>query len=138
MERQKWNQIKTRDAHCPPSVDQPSPSLSWDWPLAASSTQFIHWPGYFMECNIPLTSSAVLTLLPSSFMFPCWLAGHRNLNSPWWRVNTQQQLKHQFVLSIILILNLNHSILPTTRKKIKSVPVKMKGVIQWNQIKYAD
>ncbi|KAK4829726.1 hypothetical protein QYF61_006187 [Mycteria americana] len=35
---------------------------------------------------------------------------------------TSQQLKHQCVINIILILNPKHSTTPATRKKINSIP----------------
>ena len=56
------------------------------------------------------------------------LAGyHEKLKRPWLSVSTAlQQVEHQCVFSIILILNPKHTTMPTTRRKINSVPAKIK------------
>ena len=80
---------------------------------------------YGMEYPFGWFGSAVLALLPPSFLHTCLLAEHRKLKNPWLKISaTQQQLKHQRVINIILTLNSKHSTVPATKKKINSIPAK--------------
>ena len=80
--------------------------------------------------DIPWASlghSSCLCHLPSPGAPPATsLAGqHNRLKSPWLSVSPAlQQLKHQCVISIILILIPKHSTIPATRKKINTIPAK--------------
>ena len=63
--------------------------------------------------------------LPASCAPPAsLLAGqYEKLKSPWLRISTaQQQLKHQCVINVILILNPKRNTIPATRNKINSTP----------------
>ncbi|KFV44559.1 Sodium channel protein type 5 subunit alpha, partial [Gavia stellata] len=61
------------------------------------------------------------------------LGQYKKLKIPRLSVSTaQQQLKHQCVVNIILLLDPKHRTIPTTRKKINSIPAKTRTVIQRN------
>ena len=84
---------------------------------------------YCMEYPFGQFVSAVMAMLPPSFLCTSFLAEHGKLQSPWLSVSTaQQQLKHQCIINIMLILNPKHSTIPATRKKINSVPAENKTV----------
>lgn len=78
------------------------------------------WAWSSMISNIPLISWDHLSQ-PYSLLTP-WLTEHRNVNSPWLSVSiTYQQLKHQCVIGLILILHPKHSPVLDTRKKINPI-----------------
>lgn len=99
----------------------PCSSQNSNWSLPANSPQFTHWTWHSAVWNIPLASLGQLFLivLPPGFLCTCSLAEHGTLISPWLRAHSaQQQLKHQCVNNIILILNPKHSTVPATKKII--------------------
>ena len=111
-------------AHHPPTDAQPVPE---HLPPASSPPSLytehdVIWYGIFLW---PVWVT-VLAVSPPSFLCPpaySLVGWGEKLKSPWLSVNTaQQQLKHQCVINIILILNPNHITVPATRKKINSIP----------------
>jgi len=66
--------------------------------------------------------SAVPAVSPPSFLCPPSLLVGRPAREAEQSLTAHQQLRHQCVINILLILNPNHSTTPATRKKINSVP----------------
>lgn len=74
-------------------------------PVWVSCPSYVNFPG---SCAPPAFSMA---------------GQYVKLKGPWFSVSTaQKQLKHQCGVSIILILNPDHSTIPATRKKINFIP----------------
>ena len=101
---------KRHHAQCPP------PSFFFP--------QLIYWAWRHMVWNSPLASLGQLSWLcplPAS----CASGRAWNAKKSLASINiTQQQLKHQCVINIILMLNPKHSTIPATKKKINSIPAK--------------
>jgi len=90
-----------------------------------------------MVWNTPLASlgqlSWVCPLPAPAAPLACSLAGQsEKLKSPWLGVSTAlQQLKHQHVINILLILNPKHSTTPPTRRKINSILAETRTTDKW-------
>lgn len=84
-----------------------------------------------MEYPFGQFRSGVLAMSPHSFLCTCSLADHGKRKSPWLGVSTtQQQLKFQCVINIILIFcifNTEQSTMPATKKKIHSMPAETRA-----------
>lgn len=91
-------------------------------PQAAVVLFLLSMMSYGMEYHSDWFSLAVLAMHPP---VPCTPPHpvprqHKKLRRLWCCVRSAQQ--HQCVINVILILNPKHSTLPTTMKKIKSIP----------------
>lgn len=84
-------------------------------------------------------SSTVLLMLSPSFLCHSSLAEYEKLKSPLLRVGTtEQQTKHQGAIYMILLLNQNHSTSPAIRKRINSIPAKMRTMWHlWTRLSIA-
>jgi len=95
------------------------------WLLPPSQlSQFIWWAWHRMLWNNSLVSGGQLPLLcpllascaPAAYSLVGWCEKQKR---SWLYVSTaQQQLKHQWIIHIILIRNPKHSTIPATGKKI--------------------
>ena len=112
-------------AHHPPTIAQPIPK---------QQSRPNQLPPAYILChmvwNIPLASwdqlSWLCSLLPWLLVHP---AEHGELKKSLTSTSTtQQQLRHQRVTNITLILNPKHSTVPATRRKINSVPAETRTV----------
>lgn len=106
-------------------------SLSHNWCLWVKSSKFIYWACCPMIWNIPLVSSGQLSWLWSltASCAPAPWQSMGNWNSPWLRVSTTEQpLKHQCGIDIILLLNPKLSPVQATKeKKLNSIPVQTRA-----------
>lgn len=121
-ERDRERKILTRrEAGKTQSISSPTTERCPACSLPDNSPQFLYWAWHSLVCNMPLASLAHLSwLCPLSVSHtPAHGQEHGKLASPWfWGSNTQQKLKHQWVIIVILILNSKHSTVTATRKKI--------------------
>lgn len=78
---------------------------------------------YSLEYLFGWFRSAILAMLPPSFLYTCSLSGHGKLKNHWLRINTtQQEMKSQCVIKIVLIRNPKHINVPATSKKTDFIP----------------
>lgn len=75
--------------------------------------------------------SNVPAVFPPRFLsIPNLLAGRAvQVRNPWLSVSSKEQLNHQCVMHIILILSAKHSTVPATTKKTDSVPGENRAIL---------
>lgn len=101
------------------------------WAAAPGQLSHEHYTLSIMPCDMEfpfgLMGSAVPAVSPSNFLCPpahLLVGWGEEQKRPWLNVSTaQQQQKYQCV-NFIRILNSKHSTVPSTRKKVNSIPAK--------------
>lgn len=75
--------------------------------------------------------SAVLVMLPPTFLYPCSLAVHGQWRTPWLILSAteEQQKKHWCAINIVLLLNPKHSTVLPSRRKFNSIQAKSRPAL---------
>lgn len=104
------------------------PSPCSNWPLLANFPQFIHWTWRSVVWNISLASLDQVSWPWALTASSVHLTDHGKLKSPQLEVSTtEQQLKFQCFINLILTVNTEQTTVTVTKKKTNSIPAEIRA-----------